>query len=336
MVARVGCLYRHGNRRRTRPCAGNFLPLSLFLLSHCVHIMPDLDLRSIVLAKGGWVPLPSDALRDIMERLIAAGDVSEAIALADMLSHADRGLDRSEADWGKRWGWSRSRVHRFLVSLRTKAELNVNQQRTKREPKSAGTAMESPTSEPTLNQVRTKREPNVNQPIYVERARPESESEEEYTPPLERVRTPADGMRSMAGEKQQAGREIDPNDPQQRPPEEADVKAWAAGVGAVPPDVAWEIAESYNATGWINRNGVAVRNWQAGIRAAYTYRQRAGPGRTQQQGNKPATDFQRRREFSSTPLRADDYAAFAASLPDIPADDYAAFAASLPNIPAKE
>lgn len=214
--------------------------------------MPEIDIRQQVMERGYWIAIPSDVLRRIVEVLVeqADGEVGEYAAVADLLLHADRGITRSEREWAKRWRWSAATVHRFLKKQRSKSEAEMKQKRSKSEAK-------------------------VKQPIYIDRASSEQEQEEEE----EREEEERSDVRAGAKRSVIAEGYINPNDPQARPPTETEVRDWARSMGGVPPDTAWEIAESYMATGWVTNKGGVIRDWKSAIRTAYTYRKSTGWGK---------------------------------------------------------
>lgn len=275
--------------------------------------MPEIDIRQQVMERGYWIAIPSDVLRRIVEVLVeqAEGEVGEYAAVADLLLHADRGITKSVRDWAKRWKWDRGKVHRFLQKKRDRSVTEARQKRDRSVTKNGKSVEESAKAETASRQKRDRSVTASRQPIYIDRASSYSEEEEEGERD-ESVSARARPSQEVFGS---PAEEINPNDPQVRPPTETEVRDWARGVGGVPPDTAWEIAESYMATGWVTNKGVAVRNWKSAIRTAYTYRQKSGADRGS--NRQAATDYQRRRDFGNRPLREQDYKNFAASLPDV-------------------
>lgn len=239
--------------------------------------MPEIDIRQQVMERGYWIAIPSDVLRRIVEVLVeqADGEVGEYAAVADLLLHADRGITRSEREWAKRWRWSAATVHRFLKKQRSKSEAEMKQKRSKSEAESGEFLEESPKAEAGMKQKRSKSEAKVKQPIYIDRASSEQEQEEEE----EREEEERSDVRAGAKRSVIAEGYINPNDPQARPPTETEVRDWARSMGGVPPDTAWEIAESYMATGWVTNKGGVIRDWKSAIRTAYTYRKSTGWGK---------------------------------------------------------
>ncbi len=130
---------------------------------------------------GGWIPVPAETVRKLVQRLVSAGEkLDRETAILDALYWADKGRVHASDYYAKRWGWSKTTAWRLLKELgltRNANETTVKRKRNADETESGDSGKESAKSETAMKRKRNADETPMKRCIQT--ARPPDPEERE-------------------------------------------------------------------------------------------------------------------------------------------------------------
>lgn len=224
------------------------------------------DILQDVRDAGNWLPVAIRTVENIIAIYIRSGDqFPDDIALMDLHYWIDKGSVKPHRYYAARWQWGPKRVYNLFVRLGIYQENQGSTEGAEGEHGGSKKRGSSKQKQGLGEQAGSKQGATGEQYI-------QTQTDSEELSSSSSSARPRDGSESEGLENERPA-EYDPFLLGNGWPKEDQVRAWAAQTG-IPPDAAWEIAQSLENIGWVNGNGICYRRWDVTIKAGWNKRQK--------------------------------------------------------------